>query len=278
MTGLIAQTNANIRDAERQYRDLKARQDRLRRPVQLIDRLLQELEELNLKGMKRVPISYEPRLEEIPALVGPISGLEREGQERAAGLRTVTMVSLGSCLFTIVGAYGFSQTDPSRVAAQIVTGIGFLGAGTIFLRKDLVRGLTTAATIWATAAIGMAAATAQYFEAAFTTLLILAVLMVLKPIERRFFKRPNEATVSLILPRSDTEIERVRSALGAIGAFPQSLRIHELNETDDRLEIDVGLPQGRTTAELLHQLRSVVGARQILISRDLVEDRIRAGN
>jgi len=214
----------------------------------------------------------------VSLLLGAIIGLERERQERAAGLRTVTMVSLGSCLFTIVGAYGFSQTDPSRVAAQIVTGIGFLGAGTIFLRKDLVRGLTTAATIWATAAIGMAAATAQYFEAAFTTLLILAVLMVLKPIERRFFKRPNEATVSLILPRSDTEIERVRSALGAIGAFPQSLRIHELNETDDRLEIDVGLPQGRTTAELLHQLRSVVGARQILISRDLVEDRIRAGN
>src|SRR5207245_4474480 len=203
-------------------------------------------------------------------LLGGLIGLERERQERAAGLRTVTMVSLGSCLFTLLslGAFHATNTDPSRVAAQIVTGIGFLGAGTIFLRKDLVRGLTTAATIWATAAIGMAAATAQYFEAVFTTLLILAVLMVLKPIERRFFKRPSEATVSLVVPRSDAEIERVRSALGAIGAFPQSLRIHELNETDDRLEIDVGLPQGRTTAELLHQLRSVVGARQILISRD----------
>jgi putative Mg2+ transporter-C (MgtC) family protein len=214
----------------------------------------------------------------VALLLGAVIGLERERQERAAGLRTVTMVSLGSCLFTIVGAYGFSQTDPSRVAAQIVTGIGFLGAGTIFLRKDLVRGLTTAATIWATAAIGMAAATAQYFEAVFTTLLILAVLMVLKPIERRFFKRPNEATVSLIVPRSDLEIDRLRTALNAIGAFPVSLRIHELNETDDRLEVDVGLPQGRTTAELLRQLRSVEGARQILISRDLVEDRIRAGN
>jgi putative Mg2+ transporter-C (MgtC) family protein len=211
-------------------------------------------------------------------VLGAVIGLERERQERAAGLRTVTMVSLGSCLFTIVGAYGFSQTDPSRVAAQIVTGIGFLGAGTIFLRKDLVRGLTTAATIWATAAIGMAAGTARYFEAVFTTLLILAVLMVLKPIERRFFKRPNEASVSMIVPRSEAEIDRVRSALNAIGAFPVSLRIHELNDTDDRLEIDVGLPQGRTTAELLRQLRSVEGARQILISRDLVEDRIRAGN
>ena len=210
--------------------------------------------------------------------LGAIVGLERERQERAAGLRTVTMVSLGSCLFTIVGAYGFANTDPSRVAAQIVTGIGFLGAGTIFLRKDLVRGLTTAATIWAVAAIGMAAGTARYFEAAFTTLLILAVLMVLKPIEKRFFKRPSEAQVSVIIPRHDGEIEEVRAALGALGAFPLSIRIHELNETEDRLEVDVGLPANRTTAELLRQLRTVPGARQVLISRDLIEDRVRAGN
>jgi putative Mg2+ transporter-C (MgtC) family protein len=210
--------------------------------------------------------------------LGAIVGLERERQERAAGLRTVTMVSLGSCLFTIIGAYGFPNTDPSRVAAQIVTGIGFLGAGTIFLRKDLVRGLTTAATIWAVAAIGMAAGTARYFEAGFTTLLILGVLMVLKPIEKRFFKRPSEAQVSIIVPRRDGEIEEVRAALGALGAFPLSIRIHELNDTDDRLEIDVGLPANRTTAELLHQLRTVQGARQVLISRDLIEDRVRAGN
>src|SRR5207237_9777637 len=75
MTGLLAQTNAHIRDAEREYRDLKARQDRLRRPVQLIDRLLQELEEMNLKGMKRVPTSYEPRLDEILSLVTPIGAM-----------------------------------------------------------------------------------------------------------------------------------------------------------------------------------------------------------
>ncbi len=73
MTGLLAQTNAYIRDAEQHQRDVKARQDRVRRPVQLIDRLLQELEEMNLKGMKRVPTSYELRLEEILALVSPIA-------------------------------------------------------------------------------------------------------------------------------------------------------------------------------------------------------------
>jgi putative Mg2+ transporter-C (MgtC) family protein len=226
-----------------------------------------------------VPNALDLMLRLIVALaLGAVVGLERERQERAAGLRTVTMVSLGSCLFTIVGAYGFPNTDPSRVAAQIVTGIGFLGAGTIFLRKDLVRGLTTAATIWTVAAIGMASGTARYFEAAFTTLLILAVLMVLKPIEKRFFKRPNEAQASLIVARGEGEIEKVRSALAVIGAFPMSIRIHELSETEDRLEIDVGLPSERTTAELLRQLRSVAGSRQILISRDLVEDRVRAGN
>jgi len=214
----------------------------------------------------------------VALILGAVVGLERERQERAAGLRTVTMVSLGSCLFTIVGAYGFANTDPSRVAAQIVTGIGFLGAGTIFLRKDLVRGLTTAATIWAVAAIGMAAGTSQYFIALFTTLLILSVLMVLKPIEKRFFKRPSEALVSVVVPRGENEIERVRAVLGAIGAFPMSIRIHELNDTDDRLEIDVGLPAHRTTSDLLRQLRTIEGAKQILITRDLIEDRVRAGN
>jgi len=214
----------------------------------------------------------------VALVLGAVVGLERERQERAAGLRTVTMVSLGSCLFTIVGAYGFPNTDPSRVAAQIVTGIGFLGAGTIFLRKDLVRGLTTAATIWAVAAIGMAAGTSQYIVAVFTTLLILSVLMVLKPIEKRFFKRPSEALVSVVIPRGESEVERVRAVLGVIGAFPMSIRIHELNDTDDRLEIDVGLPAHRTTSDLLRQLRTIEGAKQILITRDLIEDRGRAGN
>jgi putative Mg2+ transporter-C (MgtC) family protein len=214
----------------------------------------------------------------IALVLGAVVGLERERQERAAGLRTVTMVSLGSCLFTIIGAYGFPNTDPSRVAAQIVTGIGFLGAGTIFLRKDLVRGLTTAATIWAVAAIGMAAGTSQYIIAVFTTLLILSVLMVLKPIERRFFKRPSEAQVSMVVPRTEGEIERVRAAMRAIDGFPMSVRIHELTETEDRLEIDVGLPAERTTSDLLRQLRTIEGAKQIFISRELIEERVRAGN
>ncbi len=211
----------------------------------------------------------------VALILGGAIGLERERQERAAGLRTVTMVSLGSCLFTLLSAYGFDHTDPSRVAAQIVTGIGFLGAGTIFLRKDLVRGLTTAATIWATAAVGMAAATAQYFEAAFTTLLVLAVLMVLKPIERRLFKRPDEATLSLLFPRSETGVEQVTAALRKIGAAAQSVRFQETSSGDDRLDLELELPLSVTTTDIVRQLRGLPGVHSITVGRELREDRSR---
>lgn len=219
-------------------------------------------------------------------LLGGAIGLERERQERAAGLRTVTMVSLGSCLFTLLSLYGFGaladpgapvnlRADPSRVAAQIVTGIGFLGAGTIFLRKDLVRGLTTAATIWATAAIGMAAGAGQYFAAAVTTLLVLIVLMVLKPMERRLFKRRVEATVSLLFRRSDAGLEGLRQALLRVGAIPQSIRLQEMSETEDRLELQVELAPGCTTEQLLAQVRGLPGAHHVLIIQEFSEDRAR---
>jgi hypothetical protein len=110
MPGLLAQTNANIRDAERQYRDLKARQDQLRRPVQLIDRLLQELEELNLKGMKRVPISYEPRLEEILGLVGPIRSIP----DQLANIKVkVGIAKLMDALFAVEEALFTERRGPS---------------------------------------------------------------------------------------------------------------------------------------------------------------------
>src|SRR5215218_11405128 len=96
-------------------------------------------------------------------------GLERELRQKSAGLRTYTLVGLGAALFSLAGAYGFAgdpgdsnfPRDPSRVAAQVVTGIGFVGGGLIFVRQDAVRGLTTAAGVWVTAAIGLAAAAGQ---------------------------------------------------------------------------------------------------------------------
>src|SRR6478609_1597471 len=103
-------------------------------------------------------------------------GLERELSQKSAGLRTYTLVGLGSALFMIISKYGFYDVlgedvvlDPSRVAAQIVSGIGFIGAGLIFVRRDSVRGLTTAAGVWLTAAVGAAAGAGMPVLAIVTT-------------------------------------------------------------------------------------------------------------
>lgn len=128
-------------------------------------------------------------------VLGSVIGFEREQKERGAGMRTLALVTLGSSLFTIISAYGFLELvslphislDPTRIASYIVAGIGFLGAGTIFMSRDRekVRGLTTAATIWVMAAIGIACGAGLLLEAITTTLLVLIVLVALQYAEKR---------------------------------------------------------------------------------------------
>ena len=117
----------------------------------------------------------------VAALLGGIIGLEREYREKAAGLRTHFLVALGSALFMIVSAYGFDgaltnsqmRLDVSRISAQVVSGIGFIGAGTIIFQKNSVHGLTTAACVWVTAAIGLTCGAGMYLLAVSATLLVL---------------------------------------------------------------------------------------------------------
>jgi putative Mg2+ transporter-C (MgtC) family protein len=117
--------------------------------------------------------------------LGAIIGFERELHRQPAGFRTHSLVALGAALFAIVSAYGFyhESTDPTRIAAQIVTGIGFIGAGTILQYRGHVRGLTTAASLWAVAAVGMATGAGLYVLAVVGTLLILVVLALLDRVE-----------------------------------------------------------------------------------------------
>ena len=147
----------------------------------------------------------------IAAGLGGAIGLERELRDHEAGFRTHLLVSLGACVFTLVSAYGwrdwtFSNSsgivyDPTRIAAQIVTGIGFLGAGAIIVRGISVRGLTTAATLWVVAAIGMAAGTGYYAVGIGAALLVLVSLGPLKLISTRLLARvrPEEAELGIRL-------------------------------------------------------------------------------
>ncbi|HAC46227.1 MAG TPA: methyltransferase [Chloroflexi bacterium] len=118
-------------------------------------------------------------------------GTEREYHGHPAGIRTMALVGVGACLFTTISLESFfgSRTDPTRIAAQIVTGVGFLGAGAILRHGTDVRGLTTAATIWVVAAIGMVVGFGNYKIGIFTTALVLVTLVAIRPLERRMFHR-----------------------------------------------------------------------------------------
>ena len=135
----------------------------------------------------------------LAAVLGGAVGVEREIREREAGLRTHLLVSVGAALFTLASAYGFRdfltsggnviRADPTRIAAQIVTGIGFLGAGAILRQGVNVRGLTTAASLWVTAAIGVAVGLGAWWAAAIATVTTVGALYGLKQIERGVFRR-----------------------------------------------------------------------------------------
>lgn len=123
------------------------------------------------------------------AFLSVVIGMNRERHERPAGLRTHMLVGIGSCLFTIVSMHGFGHGDPSRVAAQVLTGIGFIGAGAILKDGSNITGLTTAASIWAMAAIGMAVAIGVWFLALVATLMVWTVLSMM-----RWFENKDSAT------------------------------------------------------------------------------------
>jgi len=128
----------------------------------------------------------------VALVIGLMIGAERELRGHPAGLRTMALISAGSCMFTGLGLIPeFGKTvDPTRIAAQIVTGVGFLGAGSILRQGELVRGLTTAASIWVAASLGMAVGFGYYFVAVFMTIVVVVILLAVKPLEERVFRRP----------------------------------------------------------------------------------------
>lgn len=143
----------------------------------------------------------------LAAIFGAVIGVERERKEWAAGLRTHMMVCVGSALMMLVSSFGFSDTygmkditlDPSRVAAQIISGIGFIGAGTILFRKPTtVLGLTTASGLWTVAGIGMATGGGMYLAASITTVLALIILWGLHPVQRRISSKFHNKSLTIV--------------------------------------------------------------------------------
>lgn len=207
----------------------------------------------------------------VALLLGLGIGLEREYRSdtpRAAGMRTLAMVTMGSALFTLISAYGFASfrlgIDPSRIAAQIVTGIGFLGAGAILLHRQAVRGLTTAAAIWATAAIGMACGLGLYLESIGATALALTVLEVLRPIESRLFPRHQLSRIRIRTnpDTADDPLVAIQAVCRELGLTPRKFVMQE-TPRGALIELDFSVRHSDELLELTQRFRALPMVRAI---------------
>ena len=187
-------------------------------------------------------------------VLGGSIGIEREFRSKDAGFRTHFLVALGSALFTVVSQYGFGidLKDSSRVAAQVVSGIGFLGAGTIIFQKNMVRGLTTAAGLWVTAAIGLACGTGLSLIAAITTTLVLVGLEAL----HTFIPQLGKAAVQLgFTSGSKTSVAEVLKRLKAedidISTFEMKSRTTKDGEVFD-VNADIRVKRGGHNERILN--------------------------
>ena len=212
------------------------------------------------------------RLAVAAALTGAV-GLERELRERAAGLRTHMLVGVGSALFTIISAYAwgdfiFDRTqgtafDPTRIAAQIVTGIGFLGAGVIIRQGLSIRGVTTAAGLWVAAAIGMAVGAGYWGAALIGTGVVLVGLGPLRMAEGWVVRRRREGGTLEIDLRPEEPLAPVLSVLEGRRARVSKIHLEE-EETGRELRLEVRMPpgvSGRDLVEELTRLDEVTGVR-----------------
>ncbi|WP_394214275.1 MgtC/SapB family protein [Brachybacterium vulturis] len=203
-------------------------------------------------------------------------GLERQLRQKAAGFRTHVLVGLGSCAFTLVSVYGFSavigddvRLDPSRIAAQIVSGIGFLGAGVIFKGRNVVRGLTTAATIWVAAAVGMACGAGMLSLAVMLTALHLLTLFVIAPLLHRL-PSPDAKRLLRITYVDGAGVLRSLLAVATSMGFTSSIEHSRRTEQDGRrlVVMEVRFHGRPPVRDLIPPFMELDGVERVALRRD----------
>jgi len=200
-------------------------------------------------------------------LLGAVVGLERETHDRPAGLRTFILVSVGSTLIMIVSMNirylfpGGVGVDPGRIAAQVVTGIGFLGAGTILHEGPSIRGLTTAAGLWVVAAVGLAVGAGFYLAAGVTTALALVTLSLLSHVERSYIGGKGDAVVTIVTVDRPGQLGRIGSALGDNGINIKDIKLSPTEEDLVEVVLKVKVPSREALAKALQALAGLTGVR-----------------
>jgi putative Mg2+ transporter-C (MgtC) family protein len=194
----------------------------------------------------------------ISILLGALIGIERERRNRPAGLRTHILVSLGSSLFTITSiqfSKMYGGVDPSRVAANIVTGIGFLGAGTIMREGLTIRGLTTAATIWVSSAIGLACGMGYYLPAVITSISTFLVLILLRNLEfERFGKfEVNKKIFNVKVTDRPGQLGKIGTIFGKYGIHIRNVKF-EREENFLNIEFILNVPENVEIKDVCNEL------------------------
>lgn len=214
----------------------------------------------------------------LAVVLGGAIGYQREIAEKPAGLRTHALVSLGSALIMIVSIdlqpfLGLPRTDVTRIAASVVTGIGFLGGGAIIRQGSIVRGLTTAASIWIVSGVGLAVGGGLYAASIVSTLFILLTLTTLKYIEVRAV--PGHSTIQMVAIDNPQQLGLILSALGDISVTVSTIEIEELEgEGTNIVQLGLKIPPHVNSEQIISKLASVKGVSEInWITRPLIHDR-----
>ncbi|WP_422445741.1 MgtC/SapB family protein [Thermoanaerobacterium sp. DL9XJH110] len=198
-------------------------------------------------------------------LLGGVIGIERESVNRPAGFRTHILVCGGSALTMLVSIYifeefrGIASPDPARIAAQVVSGIGFLGAGTIIREGATVRGLTTAASLWTVAAIGLAVGSGFYFAAILATLLTFVTLISFSRIENYIIKKRFLQQISLVIKDRPGQIGKIGSVLGEMNINIRSIKMQNLEDDKLLISLFVRFPSNVAINDVIARLLQIDG-------------------
>ncbi|TLS35553.1 MgtC/SapB family protein [Pseudalkalibacillus caeni] len=210
----------------------------------------------------------------IAAILSGIIGLEREVKKHPAGFRTHILVGVGSCLMMLLSLYGFItyseehanvRFDPARIPSYVVSGIGFLGAGTILVNGGTVRGLTTAASIWIVAGIGLVVGAGMYAEAVLTTVIVILSLVFLNKIEGTLFKSNQQQWIYLYVNKK-TSLSRIIDKVEEKGLKVSQMNIDEEEKKDENMRkfsLLVKIPEAVSMPLVLEELKEIQDVKRI---------------